>query len=74
MKYVSLHGISTDEVLQPITWFKTFNQFFFRELKPGARKIESQTPSIILSPTDSRVSCFNTTQEGKSFTFFVICF
>ena len=50
-----------DEVLRPIDQFKNFNEFFYRELKPGARPCSApDDPRIIVSPADSRSVVFNT--------------
>lgn len=40
-----------DEVLEPLSSFKTFNEFFYRKLKPNARPIPDD-PSILVSPAD----------------------
>lgn len=43
------------------TKYKTFNEFFARELKPGARYVaESHNPLVISSPADCRLMIFPT--------------
>jgi len=37
--FIRFHNIDMSEVLHPISSFKTFNEFFARELKPGARPV-----------------------------------
>ena len=38
-EFVKLHNIKTEEVLEPMHSFKTFNEFFSRALKPNARPL-----------------------------------
>ena len=45
--------------------FKTFNDFFYRKLKPGSRLPESTSKEILFSPADSRCTVFSTIQESK---------
>ncbi|EJS43553.1 psd2p [Saccharomyces arboricola H-6] len=45
--------------------FKTFNEFFYRKLKPGSRLPESHNKEIFFSPADSRCTVFSTIQESK---------
>lgn len=45
--------------------FKTFNEFFYRKLKPGSRLPESNNKEILFSPADSRCTVFPTIQESK---------
>ena len=48
------------EVLLPMEEFKTFNQFFYRALKPDARPCSApNNPRIIVSPADCRCVVFN---------------
>lgn len=54
--------------------FKTFNDFFYRELKPGARPIEGLS-QVVVSPADCRCTTFNSVDEatelwikGRNFT------
>ena len=53
------------EVLYPLDQFKSFNEFFYRELKPNARPCSAPSNStIIVSPADSRSVVFNTLDEA----------
>lgn len=53
------------EVLYPVDQFKSFNEFFYRELKPDARPCSAPNNSrIIVSPADSRSVVFNTLDEA----------
>ncbi|KAL8761703.1 MAG: hypothetical protein Q9184_002207 [Pyrenodesmia sp. 2 TL-2023] len=74
--FVDFHKLDMSEVLKPIDQFKSFNEFFYRELKPGARPCSAPgDPRIIVSPADSRTVVFNTMDEatkiwvkGRGFT------
>lgn len=44
------------------------NSFFARKLVPGARPIASaDNPSVIDSPADCRLSCFDTVHDATKF-------
>ncbi|PBP21452.1 phosphatidylserine decarboxylase [Diplocarpon rosae] len=59
-KFINFHQLDMAEVLLPIEKFKSFNEFFYRELKPGARPCSApDNPRIIVSPADSRSVVFN---------------
>lgn len=45
-------------VLEPLENFKSFNQFFYRKLKPGARTLASRDPHVLICPADARTHCF----------------
>ena len=47
------------------TEYKTFNEFFYRRLKPGSREPESQNPGILLSPADCRATVFPTVHKAQ---------
>lgn len=53
------------EVLKDVDQFKNFNEFFYRELKPGARPASApNNPKIIVSPADCRSVVFNSIDEA----------
>jgi phosphatidylserine decarboxylase len=53
------------EVLLPMDHFKSFNEFFYRALKPDARPCSApDNPKIIVSPADSRSVVFNTMEDA----------
>lgn len=55
-----------DEVLLKTEQFKTFNEFFFRELKPGARPCSAPNdPHVIVSPADCRSVVFNRLEDAQ---------
>jgi len=49
--FVKRYHISTEEALLPISQFQSFNDFFIRKLKPGARPI---APTVLTIPADGR--------------------
>lgn len=68
--------INLIEVAEPLDSFKTFNEFFYRKLKPGARPIaEPEDTSVIVSAADCRLMVFDTVGDatrcwikGKNFS------
>ncbi|XP_062208147.1 phosphatidylserine decarboxylase proenzyme 2-like [Phragmites australis] len=57
--------INMDEVKDPIESFKTFNEFFIRGLKPGARLITHYDKgSIATCAADSRLMAFSSVDES----------
>uniref|UniRef100_A0A0D9VAJ9 Phosphatidylserine decarboxylase proenzyme 2 n=1 Tax=Leersia perrieri TaxID=77586 RepID=A0A0D9VAJ9_9ORYZ len=57
--------INLDEVKDPLESFKTFNEFFIRQLKPGARPIACyEQDSIATCAADSRLMAFSSVDEG----------
>lgn len=74
--FISFHRLNLDDVLLPVDQFKSFNEFFYRALKPGARPCAApDNPNIIVSPADCRTVVFNNITEatkvwvkGREFT------
>ncbi|OBZ83929.1 Phosphatidylserine decarboxylase proenzyme 3 [Choanephora cucurbitarum] len=63
--FIKFHKISLDEVAEPLSSFKTFNEFFYRKLKPGSRLPDSpEDPTVAVSPADSRMTAFETVSEA----------
>jgi phosphatidylserine decarboxylase len=60
---------SLSELLEPDpTKYRTFNQFFARELKPGARPVEHpDDPLVFSSPADCRLSVFPTVDLATAY-------
>ena len=54
-KFADFYHINLDEIQGNIEDYKTFNDFFARALKNGARPIDSDQNSIV-SPSDGRIS------------------
>ncbi|KAF9429104.1 hypothetical protein BGZ76_001806 [Entomortierella beljakovae] len=75
--FIKTFKLDLSELLQPnIKDYKSFNEFFYRRLRPDARPIhELENPNIIVSSADCRLCVFESissaTQvwiKGKSFT------
>lgn len=57
--FINFYQLNMDEVLLPFDKFKTFNQFFYRELKPGSRVCDAPNDNrIAVSPADCRSTYF----------------
>lgn len=52
--FIKNYQIDMEDYVVPTNGFRTFNQFFFRKLKPGKRNIEEG----VVSPADGRVLVF----------------
>jgi phosphatidylserine decarboxylase len=55
--FVRQNQVSMDEVEVPAGGFASFNDFFIRRLKPGARPIPAD-PEALIAPADSRLKIF----------------
>lgn len=56
-------GIDESEFLQPASSYRTFNEFFTRQLKPGARPF-APDPASLCSPADCRLLVYPRLPEG----------
>jgi phosphatidylserine decarboxylase len=52
--YIGFYGVDMSEVKDPLASFRSFNQFFTRQLKDGARPVDPR-PDVLVSPSDSRL-------------------
>ncbi|KAF2762800.1 hypothetical protein EJ05DRAFT_491095 [Pseudovirgaria hyperparasitica] len=74
--FINFHQLDMSEVLLPTEQFKSFNEFFYRALKPNARPCSApDDPQVIVSPADCRSVVFNTLEiaqniwvKGREFT------
>ena len=57
-RFVGQNRIDTSEVLVPDGGFRTFNDFFIRRLKSGARPVAND-PRALIAPADSRLKIFS---------------
>lgn len=64
--FVRRNNINLDECIIPAGGFRSFNDFFYRTLKPGARQID-QRPEVITSPADSKILVIENIQPGTTF-------
>lgn len=64
--FINFHQLDMSEVLHKTEDFKTFNEFFYRALKPSARPCSApDNPHIIVSPADCRSVVFNRMEEAQ---------
>ena len=74
--FIAFHNLPVDEILDPLDSFKTFNEFFYRKLKPEARPVENPgDEGRLVSCADCRMMAFETVNEatqiwikGREFT------
>ncbi|KAF2432424.1 phosphatidylserine decarboxylase proenzyme [Tothia fuscella] len=65
--FIAFHQLNMNEVLLPTSEFKTFNEFFYRALKPDARPCSApDRPEIVTSPADCRSVVFNTLENAQT--------
>ncbi|EED19403.1 phosphatidylserine decarboxylase Psd2, putative [Talaromyces stipitatus ATCC 10500] len=63
--FINFHRLDMSEVLEPVENFKTFNEFFYRKLKPGARPCSApDEPKIVVSPADCRSVVFDRIEDA----------
>ncbi|EPS93599.1 hypothetical protein FOMPIDRAFT_1055836 [Fomitopsis schrenkii] len=75
-QFIAFHNLNVNEIRDPLDSFKTFNQFFYRKLKPDARPVEDPDNSYrVVSSADCRLMVFETVAEatrlwikGREFT------
>ncbi|USW46765.1 Putative C2 domain, EF-hand domain, EF-hand domain pair, EF-Hand 1, calcium-binding protein [Septoria linicola] len=64
--FINFHQLDMNEVLLPTEQFKTFNEFFYRKLKPDARPCSAPNdPHVIVSPADCRSVVFNRLDDAQ---------
>lgn len=66
LSFINTHQLIVEEVERPLDEFKSFNEFFYRTLKPGARVSDfPDDDKIALSPADCRMTVFKTIDDAK---------
>ena len=66
-RFVQLYDVDIESLSHPVPeGYPTFNDFFIRELAPGARKVDD-TPGAIVSPVDGTVSAAGRIEEDRLF-------
>ncbi|KAI9477809.1 MAG: phosphatidylserine decarboxylase-domain-containing protein [Benjaminiella poitrasii] len=59
--FIKFHQLDMSEVQEPIESFRTFNEFFYRKLKPGSRPCDfPDNKKVTVSPADCRMMAFPT--------------
>ena len=51
--FIKQYGLDESEFAEPVSSFATFNEFFYRKLKPSARPIDTDARSVVF-PADGR--------------------
>lgn len=65
--FIAFHQLNMNEVLLPTEQFKSFNEFFYRALKPDARPCSApEDPRVIVSPADCRSVVFNSIDSAQA--------
>lgn len=65
LPFIAFHNLNTEEILDPLDSFKSFNQFFYRKLKPSARPVsDPEDPYRLVSCADCRMMAFETVDEA----------
>lgn len=77
--FIAQYGLKTEEFADLPESFKTFNEFFYRKLKPGARPISTEAGAAVF-PADGRHLGFSNLAEaegifvkGAKFTLEKLC-
>ena len=65
-RFAASYGVDLDEAARGVEEFTSFNDFFTRELKPGARPL-ADPQRFILSPADGAISQIGTISGGRIF-------
>ena len=63
-RFIDAYDVDMSEAARGIDQFTTFNDFFTRELKPGARPL-ADSDTHILSPADGAISQIGRIAQGK---------
>lgn len=63
-RYAKHYRVALDEMVQPLTSYRSFLEFFTRPLKDGARPLASE-PTSIVSPADGAVQWAGAIESGQ---------
>lgn len=61
--FIKHYNIDINEIKNPLSSFTSFNDFFIRELKEGARPMATE-PHRLISPADSRLFVFDLANQS----------
>lgn len=69
LSFVKFHGLDMSDCVETdYNRYATFNEFFYRKLRHGARPIEGpKEPRIAVSPADCRCATFSTVDDATEF-------
>lgn len=64
--FIRFHKLNMSECLvSDVSQFATFNEFFYRKLKPGARPVEApEDDRVVVSPADCRCTTFTSVDDA----------
>ncbi|MBX7539509.1 archaetidylserine decarboxylase [Qipengyuania sphaerica] len=65
-RFIDAYDVDMSQAARGVEEFRSFNDFFTRELKPGMRPLADSTTQI-LSPADGAVSQIGRIEEGRIF-------
>ncbi|KAF9122921.1 hypothetical protein BGW39_009398 [Mortierella sp. 14UC] len=67
--FIKTYKLDLTELLEPdASKYMTFNEFFYRKLKPDARRIDSKDdPAVITSAADCRLACFESISSATEY-------
>ncbi|MCC6235784.1 MAG: phosphatidylserine decarboxylase, partial [Verrucomicrobiales bacterium] len=60
------YGLDAAEFLEPASSFRTFNEFFFRRLRPDVRPVDSAAEAVVF-PADGRHLGFESLSAAEAF-------
>ena len=64
LPFIHTYGLNTNEFADQPESYRTFNEFFYRKLKPGARPI-APDPNVAVFPADGRHLGFQNIHEAE---------
>eukprot|EP00741_Cyanophora_paradoxa_P022750 tig00021504_g21972.t1 len=63
--FIKFHDLNVNEMDRPPAEYATFNEFFYRKLRPGVRPVKDpEDAATCVSPADSRVMAFPTVDDA----------
>jgi len=65
LPFIKEYGLNPDEFADPVSAYQTFNEFFYRKLKPSARPIDPR-PDVAILPADGRHLGFQNASKALS--------
>ncbi|MWV26558.1 archaetidylserine decarboxylase [Aurantiacibacter rhizosphaerae] len=65
-RFIDAYDVDMAEAARPTEAYRSFNDFFTRELKPGARPL-ADAAEHVLSPADGAISQIGTITQGRIF-------
>jgi len=65
-RFIDAYAVDMTEAARPVEAFASFNDFFTRELKPGARPL-ADSAAHVLSPADGAISQIGRIEGGRIF-------